>query len=85
VASETSQADWTGWNETYEPDAGIVNFVRLFPLPFLLVQSQLDFFALPQYQLKDSLTAHVDQAEADAVRPLVSFRCVSSSSSSDLC
>jgi alkylated DNA repair protein alkB family protein 1 len=25
------------------------------------------------YQLKDSLTAHIDQSEVDAVRPLVSF------------
>lgn len=28
----------------------------------------------PQYQLKDSLTAHIDQSEVDAVRPLISFR-----------
>lgn len=26
------------------------------------------------YQLKDSLTAHIDQSEVDAIRPLISFR-----------
>lgn len=49
---------------------------------FLLIQFELELEldcglditgVINFYQLRDSLTAHVDQSEVDAVRPLVSF------------
>lgn len=30
--SRTTKRDWEKWNTNYEPDAGIVNFVRSFRL-----------------------------------------------------
>lgn len=69
-----SREVWAKWKETYEPDAGIVNFVS-FTEKVILLDSLLTLErGLLQYQAKDSLTSHVDLAEVDAVSPLVSLR-----------
>ena len=66
--------DWRTWASGYEPEAGVINFVSFLQSwgTFLPLLTQLS----SQYQLHDSLTAHIDQSELDAVRPLVSFRSV---------
>jgi alkylated DNA repair protein alkB family protein 1 len=58
------------WNESYEPEAGVVNFYTVRVVPFLLRSRILIVRTL---QPKDSLTAHVDASEVATVAPLVSL------------
>lgn len=59
---------WKSWNESYEPDAGIVNFYQT-KVGVYCSRTQLTL-------VQDTLMAHVDRSEVCATAPLVSISYV---------
>ncbi|KAG9033408.1 hypothetical protein FRB95_014856 [Tulasnella sp. JGI-2019a] len=63
---------WKTWSETFEPDAGIVNFYQI-KVPALSYHNFLRTCMTIRPTLQDTLMGHVDRSEISSTTPLVSI------------